>query len=113
MPEPALPAGVEAIVAAAHQLKLLRLASASAQKQPSAKPAKSTSRRVRCKLRIPKGEYRELARLRKQLARQGVDVRKDEVIRAGLLLLAGVDRNALKVAIREVIAPEPALRASA
>lgn len=112
MPEPAIRAGVEAIVAAAHQLKLLRLASTSAQHQPPAKKGKSGSRRVRCKLRIPKGEYQELAGLRKQLARQGIDVRKDEVIRAGLLLLVGLERNELKVAIREVIAPEPALRAS-
>lgn len=113
MPEPAILAGVEAIIAAAHQLKLMRLASTSAQKPPSGKSAKSSSRRVRCKLRIPKGEYRKLARLRKLLARQGVDVRKDEVVRAGLLLLVGLDRNELKVAIREVIAPEPPLRASA
>ena len=113
MPEPAILAGVDAIVAAAHQLKLLRLASASAQKPPSAKTVKSGAKRVRCKLRIPKGEYRELARLRKQLARQGDDVRKNEVVRAGLLLLVGLDRNELKVAIREVIAPEPIVPARA
>jgi len=58
-------------------------------------------------VRLTKNEYRELARLKKRLARHGVTTGKKELVRAGLLLLVHLDRTDLKAAIRDVIAPEP------
>ena len=49
-----------------------------------------------------------LARLKKRLARRGIATRKQDLVRAGLLLLVHLDRTDLKAAIRDVIAPEPA-----
>jgi len=99
---------VDAIVAAAHELKLMRLAGSTAE-QPTREAGKTTGKKtVRCKLRLSKAESRALDKLRKQLSRHGIDAGTDELVRAGLRLLVYLDRSDLKAAIRDVIAPEPA-----
>jgi hypothetical protein len=70
------------------------------------KPARTT---VRCSLRMPQSEYRQLIKLKKRLAGRGVPSKKGQLFRAGLLLLGHVDLIDLKVAIRNVIAPEARL----
>lgn len=67
---------------------------------------------VRCEVRLTISEFLDLSRLKKQLARKGVSASKEELIRAGLLLLVHLDRSELKSAIRDVIAPEPATQES-
>ncbi len=103
---PVTPSHSDAIVAATHELKRRRVVGHAAK---AAAPAKGKGfKTVRCRLRITKSEDKELSRLKKQLARKGIAARKDELIRAGLLLLVHLDPTNLRVAIRDVIAPEPA-----
>ncbi len=99
--------GDDPIAAAAHELRLRRLAGKTAEK-PTRKKGKQTAKTVRCKIRLTKSEFLELSKLKKQLARKGVSASKEELVRAGLLLLVHLDRSELKTAIRDVIAPEPA-----
>ncbi|MEF8723772.1 MAG: hypothetical protein ABTR92_07920 [Candidatus Accumulibacter phosphatis] len=99
-----------AILAAAKELKLRRLA-AMPPPEPIGKVKKTRkpTHGVRCRLRIPHSEYRELVKLKKRLAKRGLPSKKGQLVRAGLLLLGHVDLIDLKVAIRNVIAPEPLL----
>ena len=99
----------EAILAAATELKLRRLAAMPPALVPPRKTKKvhKTARSFRCSLRIPESEYRQLIKLKKRLARRGVSSKKGQLVRAGLL--GHIDLIDLKVAIRNVIAPEPAL----
>ena len=110
MPSPAKPSSAEALSAAADELKRRR-AVGTATETPKPKPGKAKKvKTVRCSVRLPEGEYRELAKLRKRLGREGVSTKKGELVRAGLMLLVLLDRTDLKAAIRDVIAPEPATR---
>ena len=101
----------EAILAAAKELKLRRLA-AMPPPEPIGKAKKArkpNNHDARCRLRIPHSEYRQLVKLKKRLAKRGLPSKKGQLVRAGLLLLGHVDLIDLKVAIRNVIAPEPLL----
>ncbi|HPU80428.1 hypothetical protein [Accumulibacter sp.] len=102
---------VDAIDAAAHELKLRRFSGTAsespAQQNGKTKQSKALSR-VRCKVRLTASELQMLARLKKRLARRGIATRKQDLVRAGLLLLVHLDRADFKAAIRDVIAPEPA-----
>ncbi|MCP5229259.1 hypothetical protein [Accumulibacter sp.] len=110
MPSPATLSTAEAILAAANELRLKRLAAA-----PPATSARTAKKRckpgkpVRCSIRLPESEYRQLVKLKKRLASRGIATGKGSLVRAGLMLLANVDLVDLKVAIRDVIAPEPLL----
>jgi len=100
----------EAILAAAKELKLRRLATMPPPEPlAKAKKERKPTRTVRCSLRIPQSEYRQLIKLKKRLASRGIPSKKGQLVRAGLLLLGHVDLIDLKVAIRNVIAPEPLL----
>jgi hypothetical protein len=109
---PATLPGVDAIVAAAHELKRMRFigkaSEAPAQQAGKTKQSEALSR-VRCSVRLAASELKILARLKKRLARRGITTRKQDLVRAGLLLLVHLGRTDLKAAIRDVIAPEPAL----
>ena len=108
MSSPAKRSNAEALRAAAVELKRRR-AAGTATETPPLKPGKAKKvKTVRCSVRLPEGEYRELAKLRKRLGREGVSTKKGELVRAGLMLLVLLDRTDLKAAIRDVIAPEPA-----
>ncbi|HMW54277.1 MAG: hypothetical protein NOF05_00235 [Candidatus Accumulibacter phosphatis] len=107
----ATPPGDDPIAAATHALKLKRLAGKTGEK-PGRKKGRKTARMVRCEVRLTNSEFLDLSRLKKQLARKGVSASKEELIRAGLLLLVHLDRSELKSAIRDVIAPEPATQES-
>lgn len=108
MSSPAKRSNAEALSAAAVELKRRR-AAGTATETPPPKPGKAKKvKTVRCSVRLPEGEYRELAKLRKRLGREGVSTKKGELVRAGLMLLVLLDRTDLKAAIRDVIAPEPA-----
>ncbi len=109
------PSSADAIKAAAHELKLRRTAETTARAPAGKARTKAEKMRkpgkpktVRCKLRLAESEYRELGKLKKRLAREGVDTGKEQLVRAGLLLLAHLDASDLKAALRDVIAPEPA-----
>jgi hypothetical protein len=106
MPAPATLSSVDAIVAAEHELKRRRLGEDPAL-DAAEKAGRKTQKKVLCRVRLTKSEYRELARLKKRLARHGVTTSKKELVRAGLLLLVHIDRTDLKAAMRDVIAPEP------
>ena len=109
--KPFTPSSADAILAAANQLRLSRLAAAPAEEpaRKARKPRKAT-RTVRRSVRIPKSEFRQLAELKKRLARGGVGIGKGQLFRAGLMLLACLDLSALKVAISDVRAPVAAPR---
>jgi len=111
MSSPAKPSSAEALSAAADELKRRREVG-TATETPPPRPGKTGKAKkvktVRCSVRLPEGEYRELAKLRKRLGREGVSTKKGELVRAGLMLLALLDRTDLNAAIRDVIAPEPA-----
>lgn len=111
MSSPAKRSNAEALSAAADELKRRRAAGTATETPPPkpGKPGKAKKiKTVRCSVRLPEGEYRELAKLRKRLGREGVSTKKGELVRAGLMLLVLLDRTNLKAAIRDVIAPEPA-----
>jgi hypothetical protein len=57
------------------------------------------SERVREKFSLPADEYAQLAALKQRLAAQGVAVKKSELLRTGLLLLAELDDGELTVAL--------------
>lgn len=107
----ATPPGDDPIAAATHALKLKRLAGKTGE-MPDQKKGKKTARTVRCKVRLTNSEFLKLSKLKKQLARKGVSASKEELVRAGLLLLVHLDRSELKTVIRDVIAPEPATEES-
>jgi len=108
---PSTPSSADAIVAATNQLRLSRLAAAPAEEPArKARKARKASRTVRRSVRIPRSEYRQLAQLKKRLARGGVGIGKGQLFRAGLMLLAGLDLSALKAAISDVLAPAAAPR---
>lgn len=114
MSSPAKRSNAEALSAAAVELKRRRAAGTATETPPPkpgkpGKPGKAKKvKTVRCSVRLPEGEYRELAKIRKRLGREGVSTKKGELVRAGLMLLVLLDRTDLKAAIRDVIAPEPA-----
>ena len=110
MPSPAIVSSAEAILAAANELRFRRLAVAPlpASEQKPGKARKAGKAR-RCSLRMRASEFRRLSKLKKRLARSGISTGKGELLRAGLMLLAQVDLIDLKVAVRDVIAPEASL----
>lgn len=55
--------------------------------------------RVREKFTLLADEYAQLAVLKQRLAVQGVSVKKSELLRAGLLLLAALDDSELQAAL--------------
>lgn len=110
------PSSVDAIIAAANELKLRRLAAKAAEtsvpkdgrkgKKSDKEKKKKQVKTVRCSLQITPDEYRDLARLKKLLGKRGINTGKRQLIRAGLLLLAHLNPTDLKAAVRDVIAPE-------
>lgn len=110
MSSAAVLSNAEAILAAANELRLRRLAAApSPVAVGKAKKARKATKNIRCSLRLPESEYRQLVKLKKGLESRGVSASKGQLIRAGLLLLGHVELTDLKLAIRNVIAPEPLL----
>ncbi|HRD89349.1 MAG TPA: hypothetical protein PK752_14000 [Accumulibacter sp.] len=111
------------IAAAADELKRRRL-SAAAAAAPSPTSAGATPKapkggkgrkatkgkaaaRSLCKLRLTQDEYRQLRQLKRQLAATGVSASRQELVRAGLLMLVHLDRAAFLLALRDVVAAEP------
>jgi hypothetical protein len=58
--------------------------------------------RVRVKISVFKDEYAQLVDLQQRLAAQGVSVKKGELLRAGLLLLATLDDGDFNEALARV-----------
>lgn len=114
MSSPAKPSSIDAIVAAAHELKIRGLAGV-VREAPAGKRRnkRKTSGTVSCKVQLTREECRKLAKLKKHLAKSGVSTGKQALVRAGLLLLVELDRTDLKSAIRDVIAPERPMDKSA
>lgn len=57
---------------------------------------------VRDSFTIPANEYEQLARLKKRLAAQGIGIKKGQLLRAGLLLLAAMNDTELKTATEKL-----------
>lgn len=70
---------------------------------PVAKPAKPVKQKlVRDSFTFPETEYQTLVALKKRLLASGTDVKKGELMRAGLALLSGLDDAALATAVARV-----------
>ena len=117
------PISADLIAAAADELKRRRL-SVAATAAPSPTSAGATPKapkggkgrkatkgkaaaRSLCKLRLTQDEYRQLRQLKRQLAATGVSASRQELVRAGLLMLVHLDRAAFLLALRDVVAAEP------
>lgn len=59
-------------------------------------------RLVRDSFTIPENEYEQLGLLKKRLAAQGIGVKKGQLLRAGLRLLAAMDDTELKAAAEKL-----------
>ena len=57
---------------------------------------------VREKFSLPEGEYEQLLEMKQRLSDLGLPVKKSELVRAGLLLLVGLDEIELKEAALKV-----------
>ena len=120
------PISADLIAAAADELKRRRLSvaataapsptSAGAAPEAPKAPKGSKGRKARkgklaaggsCKLRLTRDEYRQLRQLKRQLAAAGVSASRQELVRAGLLMLVHLDRAAFLLALRDVAAAEP------
>lgn len=60
------------------------------------------SPQVREKYTMPEGEFEQLLVMKQRLADLGVAAKKSELVRAGLLLLAGLDDAELKEALFKI-----------
>ena len=70
---------------------------------PVAKPAKPVKQKlVRDSFTFPETEYQTLVALKKRLLASGTEVKKGELMRAGLALLSGLDDAALATAVARV-----------
>jgi len=75
----------------------------TAAMQPRLDGAKSKKdKRVSNRYKIPENEYEQLAGLKKRLLTLGVSVKKSELLRAGIMLLAAADDAQLKNAVAKV-----------
>ncbi|MCM8613655.1 hypothetical protein [Accumulibacter sp.] len=108
------PVSADVIAAAAEELKRRRLTAA-----PTAAPSpdKGTERKTskgkkgklatrNCKLRLPQQDDRQLRQLRRQLAAANIRASRQELVRAGLLLLVRLDRVDLLLALRGMVAAQ-------
>jgi hypothetical protein len=57
---------------------------------------------VRERFTLPEIEYAQLAVLKKRLSDRGTSAKKSELVRAGLLLIAALDDNALQALLAKV-----------
>ena len=57
---------------------------------------------IRDKYSMPEDEYTVLLALKQQLAEQGVMVKKSDLLRAGLLLIASLDESELRSVLEKV-----------
>jgi hypothetical protein len=64
------------------------------------KPAKI--KLVRDRFTIPANEYEQLVQMKKRLVAQGVAIKKSDLVRAGLVLLAALDDAKLKTATAQL-----------
>ena len=70
-------------------------------KRPLDKTLRSVSL-VREKFSLPEGEYEQLLEMKQRLSELGLPVKKSELVRAGLLLLVGLDEVELKEVLLKV-----------
>jgi len=70
-------------------------------KRPLDKTLRSVSL-VREKFSLPEGEFDQLLEMKQQLSDLGLPVKKSELVRAGLLLLVGLDEVELKEVLLKV-----------
>jgi len=112
------PVSADVIAAAAEELKRRRLSTAPAatpspdegkdRKKGKSRKGKGSMRP--CKLQLPQQEDRQLRQLKRQLAAAKVDASRQELVRAGLLLLVRLDRAELVLALRAMVAGETTKR---
>jgi hypothetical protein len=57
---------------------------------------------VRERFTFPAGEYARLGEIKARLAAAGIEIKKSELLRAGLLLLAAQDDEAMKAVLARV-----------
>ncbi|HXU92227.1 MAG TPA: hypothetical protein VFP33_01090 [Gallionella sp.] len=67
--------------------------------KPEAKKAKQKVKVVRDSFTMPENEYRKIAEIKEASLKAGLPVKKSEVLRAGLQVLAGLSAAQLKRAL--------------
>ena len=78
-------------------------ASDAPSKAKTDKPPKATKGKlVRDSYAMPEAEYARIGELKKRMAALGDKVRKSELLRAGIAVLAALDDEQLKAALRRV-----------
>lgn len=80
---------------------------AKPESRSNAKPVKKAAaakreKVVRDSFTMPKSDYRKIAELKERCQERGVSVKKSEIVRAGLLLLAEKPRKELLAVIRKL-----------
>ncbi|BBJ00678.1 hypothetical protein FGKAn22_23700 [Ferrigenium kumadai] len=70
-----------------------------AASKPEAKKAKQKVKVVRDSFTMPENEYRKIAEIKEACLKAGLPVKKSEVLRAGLQVLAGLSAAQLKRAL--------------
>jgi hypothetical protein len=79
------------------------VAPVAAGKAADARPAKAKKVKVvRDSFTMPEAEYAQIAALKKRIARYGGNAKKSELLRAGLILLAGLNDVELTAAMSDV-----------
>ena len=77
------------------------------RKPPEEKAPKPKSKAVRPKIirdsfTLPENDYRLLGKIKQECMRGGIDTNKSEIVRAGLKVLAEMDRGELQEAFKRV-----------
>nr|WP_249221562.1 hypothetical protein [Cupriavidus sp. KK10] len=94
-------------VKAAKPAKAEKTKAAKSGSRPNAKPAKKApapkrEKVVRDSFTMPKSDYQKIAELKERCLDGGVRIKKSEILRAGLLLLAERSPKELLAAIRKI-----------
>jgi len=103
----------DVIAAAADELKRRRLAATAVASSPSKgrKRGKGeVAARTSCKLWLTRKDYRQLRQLKQRLAAAGIRASRPALVRAGLLMLTDLDRDAFVQALRAMIAARQRLQ---
>jgi len=74
----------------------------SSAKPPKKVPAPKRDKVVRDSFTMPKSDYRKIAELKERCLEAGVHIKKSEILRAGLLVLAGKGPKQLVAAIKKI-----------
>ncbi len=72
------------------------------EKKPKLKPKAVRPKIIRDSFTLPENDYRLIGKIKQECMRGGIDTNKSEIVRAGLKILAEMNRGELKEAFRRV-----------